>query len=44
MEMLEEEEDIPEEKNLAPPRNKSSGPKKVFEVQKIKPEEIVKMD
>ena len=44
MDMFEEEEDIPEEKNLAPPRNKSTGPKKVIEVQKIKPEEIVKMD
>ena len=44
MEMFEEEEDIPEEKILAPPRNKSSEPKKVIVVQKIKPEEIVKMD
>ena len=44
MEMLEEEEDIPEEKNQAPPRDKSSGPKKVIVVQKIKPAEIEKMD
>ena len=44
MEMLEEEEDIPEEKNLASPRNKSTEPKKVIVVQKIKPEEVVKMD
>ena len=44
MEMFEEEEDIPEEKILAPPRNKSSEPKKDFVVKKIKPEEIVKMD
>ena len=44
MEMLEEEEDIPEEKILAPPRNKSTELKKVIVVQKFKPEEIVKMD
>ena len=44
MEMFEEEEDIPEDKNLAPPRNKSTEPKKSIEVQKMKPEEYEKMD